>query len=196
MAKKEISKEGWQEFRNEILELVILYHHVKEYADFDKEKIKYFESFFHLSRKQAITSFFIKVGFLISNGSPTLKDFLLADDYSGLLNLYKPKVKQVRDFWHSHNLKSKLPLNFTISNGDIEVVYSKIISLAQEIDKKYNDSYNYEMVSNAGGIKSIEHLIERSIELNDLKKSLLEQNFKAKVELEIMSGKINILGAL
>ncbi len=55
MATKVFGKEDWKEFRNEILELVILYHHVKEYSEFDKDKIEYIKNFFHLSKKQAIT---------------------------------------------------------------------------------------------------------------------------------------------
>lgn len=198
MGNKVYGKIEWQEFRKEILELVILYHHVKEYANFKTDRIKYIESFFHLSRKQAITSFFIKVGFLVlKDGNPSLFNFLSEDSYSELYKLYEPKFRVIRNKYYAHSDKAHEKLKaITLTNDDIEDVYSKIISLAQEIDAKYNDSFNYDMVSNARGIKSIEHFIEKSIELNDLKKSLLEHNFKAKVELEIMSGKIKILGAL
>lgn len=69
MKKKSYEKAEWQEFRKEVLELVRLYHQVKEYSEFDKDKIEYIKNFFHSSRSQAITSFFIKVGFLVTDGS-------------------------------------------------------------------------------------------------------------------------------
>lgn len=192
MGKTEYSITEWKEFRNEILDLVNLYHHVKEYADFDTDKIKYIERFFHLSRKQAITSFFIKVGFLISNGTPTLKDFLSYDDYNELFRLYESKVKKICDLLYAHNLKSKLPLNYTLSNSDVEEMYAKIIATAKTIDQNFEEPYSYDFVLNADGIKSIESLIDRTIELKKLKDELIKSNFKAKVELGIYDGKIKI----
>lgn len=194
MSKIEFDKEDWLEFRNEIIELVILYHQVKEYLEFDKDNIEYIKSFFHLSKKQAITAFFIKVGFLVTDGSPTLKNFLGKEDYDELMKIYISKVGLVRDKLYAHNAKTDRKMkNFTLSNEDVEVLYAKIILLAKEIDEKYNDSCNYEMVSNAGGIKSIEHFIERSIELKELKQSIIEQGYKASVELSISTGKIKIV---
>lgn len=192
MGKKVYGKTEWLEFRHEIIELVILYHHVKEYAEFDKEKIKYVERFFHLSRKQAITSFFIKVGFLMSYGTPSLKDFLL-DDYDELFQLYDSKVKKNRDLLHAHNLKTKLPANYTLSNNDVEELYAKIIAASKMIDKNFDESYKYEFVSSADGIKSIESLIDRNIELKNLKDELIKSNFKATIELGILDGKIKMV---
>lgn len=194
MAKKEFSKEDWQEFRKEVLDLVILYNHVKEYAEFDKNKIEYINSFFHLSRKQAITSFFIKVGFLVTDGSPTLKNFLGKEDYDELMKIYFSKVGLVRDKLYAHNAKTDGKMkNFTLSNEDVEELYTNIISSAQAVDNKFDDRFLYDFVHNADGIKSIESYIADSIELDTLKHALRTHDFKAKVELEIMSGKIKIV---
>jgi hypothetical protein len=194
MAIKEFDKEDWKEFRNEILELVILYNHVKEYSDFDKNKIEYIKSFFHLSRKQAITSFFIKVGFLVTDGSPTLKNFLGKEDYDELMKIYISKVGLVRDKLYAHNAKTDGKMkNFTLSNGDVEELYTNIISSAQAVDNKFDDRFHYDFVHNTDGIKSIESYIADSIELDTLKHALRTHDFKANVELEIMSGKIKIV---
>lgn len=194
MAKKAYGNEDWQEFRKEILRLVILYHHVKEYSEFDTNKIEYIKSFFYLSKTHAITAFFIKVGFLVTNGRPTLKNFLSVRDYNELIQIYNSKVGLVRDKLYAHNAKSDVKMkNFTLSNDDVEEMYAKIISSAQDIDKKFDDVFIYEFVSNADGIKSIESMIDDSIELEKLKDALMECDFKANVELGIMSGKIKIV---
>lgn len=194
MGKKVYGKTEWQEFRNEILELVILYHHVKEYSEFDKYKIEYIKSFSHLSKKHAITSFFIKVGFLVTHGRPTLKDFLSKEEHNELMLIYNSKVGLVRNKLYAHNAKTDKNLkNFTLSYEDVEELYSKIISSAKQIDKKQEDSFVYDFVYNADGIKSIESLIDYSIELDKLKDELMEHGFKANVELGIMDGKIKIV---
>lgn len=194
MAKKEFDKEDWQEFRKEILELVILYHHVKEYSEFDIDKIEYIKSFFHLSKKQAITAFFIKVGFLVTNGSPTLRNFLEKEDYDELIKVYISKVGLVRDKLYAHNAKTDGKMkNFTLSNEDVEELYTYIISSAQAVDNKFDDRFLYDFVHNADGIKSIESIIDDTIELDTLKQDLRAHDFKANVELEIMTGKIKIV---
>jgi hypothetical protein len=194
MVKKVYGKSDWQEFRKEILELVILYHHVKEFSEFDKDKIEYIKSFFYLSKKQAITAFFIKVGFLITQGTPTLKNFLGKEDYDELMKIYTSKVGLVRDKLYAHNAKTdKKMTNFSLSNNDMEDMYGKIISSAQDIDKKFEDTCIYSFVYNSDGIKSIESLIANCIELRNLKSELRKHNYKALVELGIMDGKINIL---
>lgn len=193
MNKKIYDKEDWQEFRKEIFELVILYNQVKEYSCFDKDKIEFVKSFFYLSQRNAITSFFIKVGFLITDGIPTLKNFIPKDTYGVLISLYNKKVGLVRNKIYAHNAKSDKIMNgFSLSNEDVEEVYYKIISLAQEIDRKHNDLKVYEFVLNTDGIKSIEHLIQDSMELTELKKNIRNKGFKSNVELEIMTGKIKI----
>jgi hypothetical protein len=194
MTKKIYNKEDWQEFRKEVLELVILYCQVKEYSTFDKDKIEYVKSFFYISQRNAITAFFIKVGFLVTNGTPTLKNFISKETYDDLILLYNKKVGLVRDKMYAHNAKSdKKMKDFSLSNEDVEEVYSKIISLAQEIDEKYDDRYAYEFINNAEGIKSISYYIERSIELDSLKKSIRDLGYKASVELSITTGKIKIV---
>lgn len=195
MVKKVYGKAEWQEFRNEILDLVTIYHQVKEYSEFDKDKIEHIKSFFHLSKKQAITSFFIKVGFLLKNGAPTFKDFITTEHYNTLFQLYDSKIKSVRDYLFAHNLKQKLDENFTLSNKDIDDLYATFISTAKEIDQRFEDPWIYDFVHNADGIKSIESLIDDSIELHNLKSALVQNDFKANVELEIMNGKIIILDA-
>jgi hypothetical protein len=197
MGKKEYGKAEWQEFRNEVLELVILNHHVKEYSEFDKDKIEYIKSFFHLSKKQTITAFFIKVGFLLTDGRPTLKDFLSKEEHDELMLIYNSKVGLVRNKLYAHNAKTdKKMKNVTLSNEDVEELYSKIISSAKDIDKKFDDLMFYDFVSNADGIKSIESFIACSIELRNLKSALIKNDFKANVELGIMDGKIKIVDVL
>ena len=192
--KKELNgKTEWQEFRNEILELVILYQHVKEFSEFDKKKIDYIKNFFYSSKKQAITSFFIKVGFLLNNGTPSLKNFMPIEDYNTLYQLYKSKIKSVRDFIFAHNLKQKIDKKFTLFNEDIDNLYTKIISSAKEIDKRFNENWSYDFVHNADGIKSIESLIDDVLELENLKDQLLNTSLNAKVELVITTGKIKII---
>lgn len=194
MAKNVYGKEDWLDFRNEILDLVILYNQIKEYSEFDKNKIEFIKSFFYLSKRNAITAFFIKVGFLVTNGLPTLKNFLSKEDYDKIIQIYNLKVGLVRDKWYAHNVKSgKQMKNFTLSNDDVEEIYTKIISLAQEIDKSYDDMLCYDFVANSDGIKSIESIINDSIELDNLKDDLMECDFKGNVELGIMSGKIKFL---
>jgi hypothetical protein len=194
MGKKVYGKAEWQEFRNEILEMVILYHHVKEFSEFDKDKIEYIKSFFHLSKKQAITAFFIKVGFLVTDGTPTLRNFLGKEDYDELMKIYISKVGLVRDKLYAHNAKTDEKMtNFSLSNKDIEEMYCKIISSARDIDKKFDDLMIYDFVSNADGIKSIEALIDVSIEMDKLKDELMEHGFRSNVELGIMNGKIKIV---
>lgn len=193
MNKKIYDKEDWQEFRKEILELVMLYNQVKEYSDFTKDKIEYIKSLFFLSQRNAITAFFIKVGFLVTDGVPSLKNFLSKESIDELIVLYNKKVGLVRNKIYAHNAKSDKIMNgFSLSNEDVEEVYYKIISLAQEIDRKHNDLKVYEFISNADGIKSIEHLIQDSMELTELKKKIRSKGFKSNVELEIMTGKIKI----
>lgn len=146
MAKKEYGIEDWRKFREEILQLVILYKQIKEYSDFDESKIKYIKSFFHLSRNNAISTFFIKVGFLIKNGSPTLHDFLSDEDFLELFKIYNPKVQKIRDKVYAHNSKAVLPPNFRITNDDVDEVYSKIISLAKKMDSSFGEAYLYEYI--------------------------------------------------
>lgn len=197
MEKKVYGKAEWKEFRNEILELVILYHHVKEYSEFDKDKIDYIKSFFHLSKKQAITAFFIKVGFLVTDGSPTLGNFLGKEDYDELMKIYNSKVGLVRNKLYAHNAKTDGKMkNFTLSNEDVEELYTKIISHAQAIDNNIEDQFLYDFVNNADGIKSIESFIDDSIELYNLKRNLRDGEFKANIELGIMDGKIKIVEGL
>lgn len=194
MAKKVYGKEDWIEFRKEVLDLVILYQQVKEYAEFDRNKIGFIESFFYLSKRNAITAFFIKVGFLVTSGRPTLKDFVSDENYNELIRIYNSKVGLVRDKLYAHNAKTDGKMkNFTLSNEDIDELYTKIISSAQGIDNKFDDRFIYDFVHNADGIKSIESFIDDSIELDALKDALMTRHFKANVELEIMSGKIKIV---
>lgn len=196
MVKKNYGKEDWIEFRNEILDLVSLYHQVKEFSAFDKNKIQFIESFFYLSKRNAITAFFIKVGFLISNGTPTFKDFLSEDTYSELFKIYDPKIKTLRDKYYAHNVKTHESLkNLNLANDDVEELYAKIISSAQEIDKKYEDAFVYDFVVNSDGIKSIESIIDDSNELDILKDALAlsANNFRANVEMDMISSKIKIV---
>jgi uncharacterized protein YlzI (FlbEa/FlbD family) len=197
MVKKVYGKAEWQEFRNEILDLVTLYHQVKEYSEFDKDKIEHIKSFFHLSKKQAITSFFIKVGFLVmKDGNPSLFHFLKEEEYYQLLQLYEPKIRVLRNKFYAHSDKSHEKLQIiTLTNEDIDELYAQIISSAKNIDQRFEDPWIYDFVHNADGIKSIESLIDDSIELHNLKSALVKNDFKANVELEIMNGKILILDA-
>jgi hypothetical protein len=195
MGKKEFDFAEWQEFRKEVFELVILYHHVKEYSAFDKDKIEYINSFFHLSRQQAITSFFIKVGFLLmKDGNPSLFNFMTIGDYNKLFEFYEPKIRIIRNKFYAHSDKSHEKLKaIALANKDVDDLYNKLISSAVEIDLKFNDSCRYNMVHNANGINSIESIIDCCIELNNLKSAIMNNDYKANVELDIMSGKIKIV---
>ena len=193
MEKKVYGKAEWKVFRKEILELVILYHHVKEYSEFDKDKIEYIKSFFLLSKKQAITAFFIKVGFLVTSGSPTIRNFHIKDDYDELMKIYNSKVGLVRDKLYAHNAKTDVKMkNFTLSNEEVEELYTKIITLAKDIDKEFDDYFTYDFVHNVDGIKSIESFIDDSIELINLKKQIRYAGYQATANLGIMDGKIKI----
>lgn len=190
MAKKIYGKEDWEIFRGHVLDLVILYKHVKEFAFFDVEKLQYIPSFFFLSQKNAITSFYIKLGFLLSNGKPTFKNFLSHDDYNDLNGIYKSKLKDIRDKVYAHNIKTELPDDFRISDDDVDLLYSKIISFAEALDEKYDDIYNYDFVGNTDGIKSIEPFIQSSIELDIIQSALIENGYKGTFELNLRTGKI------
>ena len=192
MAKQEYGKEGWNEFRKEILQLVMLYKQVKEYTDFDKTKINYIKTFFYLSRDNAIASFFIKVGFVISDGSPTLRNFLSTEEMLELLNVYQPKVQLIRDKVYAHNNKTKFPRTFKLTNDDVDEVYNKIISLSQQIDSRFEESYIYEWINGYEGIKSLEHIIESSNKYHELHEQILANGLKAYVEMSITSGELKI----
>ncbi len=192
MAKKEYGVDDWRKFREEILQLVILYKQIKEYTDFDESKIVYIKSFFHLSRNNAISAFFIKVGFLIKNGSPTLHDFLSEEDFLELFKIYTPKVQKIRDKVYAHNNKAVLPPDFRITNEDVEEVYSKIISLAEKMDSSYGESFLYDFVTGADGIKSIESLIDDSNKWHELINKLLENDFNVNIEMDIRTGELKI----
>lgn len=183
MAKKTYSKEDWFEFRKEILELVMLYKQIKEFTNFDINKIELIESFFHLSRKNAITSFYIKLGFLMSNGKPTFKDFLSHEDFNDLNGTYKLKLKDIRDKVYAHNAKSQLPSSLQILNEDVDLLYTMIISYAEKIDQKYEETFYYHDVINSEGIRSIEYFISNSIKYNELQEELLNIGNKAEVEM-------------
>jgi hypothetical protein len=196
MAKQEYGKEGWSEFRKEILQLVMLYKQVKEYTDFDKTKINCIKTFFYLSRDNAIASFFIKVGFVISDGSPTLRNFLSTEEMLELLNVYQPKVQLIRNKVYAHNNKTKLPRTFKLTNNDVEEVYNKIISLSQQIDSRFEQSYIYEWINGYEGIKSLEHIIESSNKYHELHEQVRANGLKAYVEMSITSGELKIFQKL
>ncbi|WP_300665170.1 hypothetical protein [Fluviicola sp.] len=191
MAKKEYEKEDWQIFRGEILELVILYNQIKEYSDFDKDLAKHIKSFFFLSRNNAIAAFFIKVGFVLEDGTPTLRNFLSEEDILELLDSYRPKIKRIRDKFYAHNNKASVA-SVKLTNEEVDELYNKIISKCQKIDDKYDDSYVYSFVGNSEGIKSIKHIIEASNELFDLKESVIATNLEATLKMDRLTGKFHI----
>ncbi|MEX1192430.1 MAG: hypothetical protein WEA99_10695 [Brumimicrobium sp.] len=195
MVKRKYTKKDWEEFRKEILDLVILYNHVNEYSQFTKDQIEIIQSFYFLSRKQAIGSFYIKLGLIIdkSNGNTCLFNFLDHDRYESLRMLYKEKVKIIRDnlFAH-HNLKKAKQVD-QITNEEIDFLFNEIIKSAEIIDKKFNDPFHYSFVSNSDGIKSLIPIINESFELGKLKNELIENDFKGRVELGIQDGKIRLL---
>jgi hypothetical protein len=194
MEKKVYGKSDWQEFRKEILELVILYHHVKEYSEFDKDKIEYIKSFFHLSKKQAITSFFIKVGFLVTEGTTTLRNFLRKEDYDVLMKIYISKVGLVRDKLYAHNARTdKKMKGFSLKNEDVDFVYNQIISLSTEVDKKFDEDYYYNDINGSEGVSSIEYLMDSFQEFQQFKRKLRELGFQAKVKLDVSTGNVEII---
>lgn len=191
MVMKEYGREDWQIFRKEILELVMLYSQLKEYANFNRNMIKQIESFFYLSHNNTIASFFIKFGFILDDGTPTLRNFLSKEDIDELRQSYEPKIKRRRDKFYAHNNKSSLA-SLNISTDEIDELYNKIISKCEKIDLMYNEPYQYSRVHGAEGIQSIEYLIENSNKFFDLQEKLIANDFEATVKLDIQSGEVLI----
>lgn len=188
MAKKEYGKEDWQTFREEIFELVVLYNQIKEYSKFDIELAKYIKSFFISSKNNAIAAFFIKVGFVLADGTPTLRNFLSEEDILELLESYRPKIQLIRDKFYAHNNKHVVA-SLKLTNEEVDELYNKIISKCQKIDDKYEDPWVYSFVGNSEGIKSIEHIIRASNELFELKESVIATNLEASLKMDRLTGK-------
>jgi hypothetical protein len=191
---KELSEKDWNEFRNEVFELVMIYHQVKEYSNFDPDKIKNIKSFFFLSKRNAITAFFIKVGFILSNGITTLKDFIDDEKFKHVSMIYRAKLQLIRNKIYAHNAKSDKRLTeFSLSNEDVDLLFNQIITLSKEVDKEFQVEFNYDFVIGAEGIKSLENIIESSNDLIILKKKLMTLGYQAKVKLDISTGKLNVI---
>ena len=194
MGKRMGTKKEWEEFRKEILELVILYKLVNEYSSLSDKHIKLIGSFYYSSRKNTVKAFYIQLGFILSNGCPTLKNFVSPEEFSSLYELYKKrKLKEIRDKRITHNLKTKIKQQEPLSQDDVDLVFNKVIEVSKQVDEEFNDPFHYDSVLNGEGIKSLIPLIENSIKLIDLENQILNNDFKASVEMDVVSGEIKLI---
>lgn len=186
-------KEEWRKFREEILELVMLYSQINEFSIFDQAKIEYIPSFFIFSRNNAIAAFYIKFGFLITDGQPTFRNFLEKKDYDELALLYREKIGIIRDKFYAHNVKSDKNLkSIDLTNKDIDDLYKLLINFSKKIDAKYNETFCYDSVHGAEGILSIDSIIQDSIELERLKEQLASNGYQATVRINLETWKIEV----
>lgn len=196
---KKNTKEDWLEFRQNILLLQGLYKQVLCFSEVYKENQKEIDDnikeYYQFSRNNALCAFFIKTGFLIANGQPTLKTFMSHEDYNKLNSLYKNKIKTVRDGIYAHNSKSKVK---QITDDDVQTLMSEIIKAAKIIDESFGEiSVHYEELFGDYTIENIIPLIKSKNELFALKKEILEKGGKAQVEFNISTnGKFKIIEIL
>ncbi len=187
-------KEDWIKFREEILELVMLYSQINEFSIFDRGKVDYISSFFMFCRNNAIAAFYFKFGFLITDGKPTFSNFLEKKDYDELALLYREKIGIIRDKFYAHNVKSDINLkSIDLTNKDIDDLYKLLINFSKKIDAKYNETFCYDSVHGAEGILSIDSIIQDSIELERLKEQLAATGSRGKVIINNETWKIEIV---
>lgn len=192
--KKIYDKEDWIKFREEILELVMLYSQINEFSIFDRGKVDYISSFFMFCRNNAIAAFYFKFEFLITDGKPTFSNFLEKKDYDELALLYREKIGIIRDKFYAHNVKSDKNLkSIDLTNKDIDDLYKLLINFSKKIDAKYNETFCYDSVHGAEGILSIDSIIQDSIELERLKEQLAATGSRGKVIINNETWKIEIV---
>ncbi len=191
MGKKPYGLNDWLKFRDEILDLIVIYSHLREYEMLEEKHLELAPEFIHFSRIYTLRSLLIKFGFLLTNVKPTFYDFLEKKDFEQLKSLYEGKVKSIRDFRVAHNVQSKHS-STEITLEDIEILFNKLIQKAKGVDDKFGENFNYDFVHGALGICSLIPILDDSIELESIKEHLYSNNCESVVRINPKNNKIDI----
>lgn len=191
MGKKPYGLNDWLKFRDEILDLIVIYSHLREYESLEKKYLELAPVFIHNCRIYTLRSLIVKFGFLLTNGKPTFIDFLDNNEFIDLKSLYEGKVKLLRDQRVSHNVKYK-DASLELTCNDIEILFNKLIQKAKGVDDKFGENFNYDFVHEARGISSLIPILDDSIELESIKEYLYSNNCESVVRINPKNNKIDI----